>query len=88
MIVIEGKGYKMEKIIDSAFYNLSLLKKVNAGKENEREEFKIVSYGIPFETCIKQIVDYRLRNMEGVFTIREYLDYYKELVDELDKDFE
>ena len=87
-MVIEGNGYKMEKLADASFYNLSILTKVHAGTEKEREEFKIVGYGMPFDVCIKHIVDYRMAKLEGSYSPKEYIDLYEEMVNELGKDFD
>ena len=54
-MVIEYGKFKMEKLEDAPFYDLSILSVINAGKENEREEFKIIGYGMPFDSCIKRV---------------------------------
>lgn len=87
-MVIEGKDYKIEKLTDAPFYNLSKLVTVNAGTDKERTEFKIVGYGMPFDTCIKQIVDNRMAKLEGTYSPKEYVNLYEEMVNELGKDFE
>jgi len=79
-MTIEGSFFKMEKIDDSAFYNLSLLTKINKDTDKERVEFKLVAYGIPFDSCIRKIVNYQLRELEGTYTIKEYIEKYEELV--------
>lgn len=85
---IVGEFYKIEKIEDAPFYNLSLLTTINAGTEKERTEFKIVGYGMPFDSCIKRIVDYQLQTLEGEYTIKEYLEKYEELVEIISNEFE
>lgn len=87
-MVIEYSKFKMEKIENAPFYNLSILSVVNAGKENEREEFKIIGYGIPFDSCIKRIVDYEINRIEGIYTIKEYVEKYEELVNKIGNEFE
>jgi hypothetical protein len=87
-MVIEGKDYKIEKVNDSEFYNLSMLSVINKGTDKEREEFKIISYGIPFEVCIKKIADYRLRNIEGTYTLKEYIEKFKDIIKELEDEIE
>ena len=86
-MLIEGNGYRMEKLSEARFYNLSIPVLVNAGTDKEREDWKIVGYGMPFKECIRRIVDYRMRSLEGSYSIREYLDLNKELVEKLGKDF-
>jgi hypothetical protein len=87
-MIIQGKDYKIEKLENSEFYNLSLLSIINKGTDKEREEFKVISYGIPFDECIKKIVDYKLRQVDGTYTIKEYVDKYKDLVNEIGNEFE
>lgn len=87
-MTIEGNDYKMEKLTDASFYNLSIITIVNAGTDKEREEFKIVGYGMPFDSCIKQIVDYRMAKLEGSYSPKEYIDLYENMVVELRKDFD
>lgn len=87
-MVVEYDKFKMEKIEDAPFYNLSILSVVNAGKENEREEFKIIGYGMPFDSCIKRIVDYEMSQIEGIYTIKEYIDKHEELVNKIGNEFE
>lgn len=81
------KDFKITKLKDSYFYNLEKMETIN-GKDGKRQEYKINSNGIPFHVCIEKIVDYELRNLDGVYTINEYLDIYKNLVNELSKAFE
>ena len=70
------------------FIILSVLSVINAGKENEREEFKIIGYGMPFDSCIKRIVDYEINQIEGIYTIKEYVEKYEELVNKIGNEFE
>ena len=81
------KDFKITKLKDSYFYNLEKMETINE-KDGKRQEYKINSLGIPFHTCIEKIVDYELRNLDGVYTINEYLDIYKNLVNELSKAFD
>ncbi len=86
-MVVEGKGYKMEKLTDASFYNLSILTKVNADTDKEREEYKIVGYGMTFPDCLQRIVDFRLNQMDGIYSLKEFIDIYEEIVNEIGKDF-
>ena len=87
-MTIEGNGYKIEKLTDAPFYNLSITAVINVGTDKEREEYRIVGYGMPFDSCIKQIVDYRMAKLEGTYSPKEFVDLYEELVMELGKDFD
>ena len=87
-MVIEGKDFRMEKLKDAPFYNLSLLTTINKGTDKEREEYKIVSYGIPFDVCINKIVDYKMRRLEGRYTVQEYIEKYEQFVNEVGNEIE
>lgn len=84
-MIIEDQDFRIEKLKDCEFYDLSFLKIINEGKDNEREEFQVVAHGLPIDNCIKRVIDYRMRDEEGVYTLSEYLEKYKELVDEFAK---
>ena len=43
---------------------------------------------MPFDVCIKRIVDYQLQTLEGEYTIKEYLEKYEELVEIISNEFE
>lgn len=87
-MIIQGNGYKMEKLADAKFFNLSIVTTVNKGKDSERSDYKIIGYGIPFDICIKYVVDYRMRELEGEISVREYVEKFKDFVDIMDEDFE
>lgn len=82
MIVIEDANFRMEQV-SGPFFNLSFLSKINAGTEKEREEMKLVDYGLPFETCLKRIVSLEMSKEEGPFTVSEYIEKYKQIVNKM-----
>ena len=83
MITIKEKDFEMFQVKDGPFFDLSVLSKVNAGKSDEREEMKIVAYGIPFESAIKYIVSYKLLQEDAVYSVSELVEKYKEIVKEV-----
>jgi hypothetical protein len=83
MIIIEDVDFKMEQVKSSPFFNLSLMVPVNEGKSSERYEMKLIGYGMTFESCLKQIVSYKLTEYERTCTVQEYLDLYKQETDSL-----
>ena len=87
-MTINYKDFQIKKNADVPFFDLLIKKTVNAGKDNEREEYQTISYGIPFQSCIVVMINYQLRNTDGVFTLPQFYAYYKELVQELDKEFQ
>lgn len=87
MIVIEDYDFKMEQVKSSPFFNLSMMVAINEGKENERYELKIVGYGLPFESCLKKIVSYKLEELDITCSVSEYLELYTKETDNLMKLF-
>lgn len=87
-MIIKEQDFIIEKLDDLSFYNLSFSTVVNKGKEDERTEYKVVSYGIPFHTCIEMIVDYRMKNVEKELSLKEYVEKYKEEVNKIGELFE
>lgn len=85
MIVIKDKEFEMVQVKTSPFFNLSMLTTINAGKDTERQEMKIISYGIPFETCIQHIVSHRMSEIDDEFTASQYIEKYKSVVNEVCK---
>lgn len=73
-----------------SFFDLSILSKVNEGKDNEREELKLVGHGLPFEECIKQIVSFKMKELiipEKQYSVKEYISLYSKTIDEISKLF-
>lgn len=88
-MTIEGNDFKIYPIKDSYRFDLDIKYTVNAGKENERSEFKTIAYGVSLENAIKYIISYRLNNKfpEKVLSLKEYLKEYKEIMQELHKQY-
>ena len=86
-MIIENKDYILEQISkDSHFFDLTFPKVINKGKDNERKEMKLEAYGMPFDSCIKKIVDFRFRNLEGEFTLEEAIEKYSEFVSDIEEE--
>lgn len=83
MITIKDQDFEMEQIKSTPFFNLKLPTKVNEGKENERSEMKLVGYGMPFETCIQQIVSKRFSLEDKTYSVKEYIESYIVQVEKL-----
>lgn len=85
MIIIKDLTFIMEQVKSTPFFNLKLPVIVNEGKDNERTDMKIVGYGMPFETCIQQIISKRFAEDDTIYSVKEYIEEYiskvKELID-------
>lgn len=85
MKMIEDYDYKLTPINDaSPLFDLELLRIINKGKENQREEFKVEAYGIPLHAALKRIISYRILKGDEIISLAEYLKLYNEQVDKLD----
>lgn len=86
-MIIEGNDFRLTPIKDSGgWFDLELLKTVNKGKKNERQEFKNVAYGVTIETAIKYIINARIAtNSPEVIDLKTYLEEYKKNLDEIKK---
>ena len=85
MIVIKTEEFEMVQVHTGPFFNFSALTTINAGKETERKEMKLVAYGLPFETCMKQIVGMEMAKEKGEMSAREYIEKYKNAVEKVSK---
>lgn len=83
MLVIKEKNFEMVQT-SGPFFDLSILSKVNEGKENEREEMKLFAHGLPFDSCIKQIINHFI-DKNKVYSAKEYINEYKKAVDKIEK---
>ena len=87
-MLIEEKDFKLIPVSEtSELFDLEVLYTVNKGKENERQEFRNVGYGLPLESAIKKIATYRLNNKLGddPIGLRVYLEAYKDTINEIKK---
>lgn len=82
---IQENDFILESINDhSEMFDVSLLCKVNKGKENEREEMKIVAYGVPFEIALRYVIQHRtIHRLGEVTTLKDYIKVYREIYKEL-----
>ena len=83
---IEEKDFILETSNDSGlFWDLSLPKVVNKGKENERIEWDKPKYGLQLETALKYIAHCKAVNKLGdSSTLKDYIREYKNAVKELE----
>lgn len=77
-MIIEEQDFRLEQVSDTSDrFDLDLLHTINKGKENERQEFKNVSYGIPLELAIKKIILYRMNQKHETLSLKEFLKEYR-----------
>lgn len=86
-MIIEEKDFRLTPVKDGGDkFDLEFLKTINKGKENEKQEFKIVAYGISIEKAIKYIANNRLNNkIPGTIDLKTYIQEYRDITEELKK---
>lgn len=86
-MVIEEKDFRLTPVKDSGDrFDLELLRTVNKGKENERQEFKVVAYGVNIPAAIRYVTNARIiEKFPGTIDLKTYLEEYKNIVDEINK---
>lgn len=91
-MVIEGIDYKMESSrkegepFENWFFDLYFLKKVNEGKESEREEFKWEGYGCTTIACIDFIARFRRDKLQKSGDTRKGIDILGEEIAKITKE--
>lgn len=68
-------------------WDLELTKVVRPKGGEPRVEFKPEGYGMPLESCIKRIINKRISDKKETLSLKEYVEEYKQQVDELKKLF-
>jgi hypothetical protein len=81
-MVIQGEFFQIIPINEhSTQFDLKLLYKIKG--KNPREEYKDAGYGMPLEAAIKKCVQFAITNKHETMSLREYLDEYKKLLNEI-----
>lgn len=82
-MLIEEKDFRLSNDGESDYWDLELLKTVRPKGKPERQEFQVVGYGYSFSNALKVIVNYRISSKKDVYTLQEYIQDYKKIIDEL-----
>jgi hypothetical protein len=85
MIVIKDLDFEMEQIKGTPFFNLKMPVVINEGTPKERVDMRLVGYGMPFKSCLKQIISYKLDTEDKSYTMAEYMKEYDKVVAEIVK---
>lgn len=86
-MVIEEKDFRLIPIKDTGnMFDLELLKTVNKGKESERQEYRVVAYGVSFESAMKYVANARIAEKHpDTIDLKTYLQEYRNIIDEIKK---
>lgn len=92
-MTIEEADYRLKPAMNDAsnFWDLELLVTIKPKGTNSvaRKEFKSMGYGMPIESCIQRIANYRILHKHGgdaitmIQYLKEYISQIKELKDKL-----
>lgn len=83
-MIIEEKDFRLTPVKDCKDrFDLEILKTVNKGKESERQEFKVVAYGITLDSAFKYVANARLAEGSDVVDLKTYIQEYKNIIEEL-----
>lgn len=81
-MVIQGNFFQLTPVSEhSLLWDLKLLYKI--GGKNPREEYKEAGYGLTLDTAIKKCINYALNQRFEVLSLKEYLDEFKKLQEEI-----
>ena len=81
-MVIQGEFFQLTPVSEhSLLWDLKLLYKV--GGKNPREEYKEAGYGLTLDTAIKKCINYALNQKFDVLSLKEYLDEFRNLQNEI-----
>lgn len=81
-MVIQGEFYQLTPVNEHSLqWDLKLLYKI--GGKNPREEYKDAGYGLTLENAIKKCIQYALNQRFEVLSLKEYLDEFKRLQEEI-----
>lgn len=83
---IQEEDFILESIDDSSpFFDLELLHTIRPKGKEPRQEFKNSGYGLPIESAIKRIAQYRINNKhkDEAITLQTYFKEFKEEIEKL-----
>ena len=81
-MVIQGDFFQLTPSSEhSMSFDLKLLYKVKG--KNPREEYKDAGYGLSLESALKKCIQYALTQKYEVLSLKEYLDEFKKVSQEI-----
>lgn len=82
-MLIEEEDFRLINDGESDYWDLELLRTIRPKGKPERQEFQIVGYGYSFTNALKVIINHRLDTKKDVYTLKEYIQDYKNILDQL-----
>lgn len=82
-MLIEEADFRLTNDGESDYWDLELLKTVRPKGKPERQEFQVIGYGYSFPSALKVIANHRISLKQDVYTLKEYMQDYKKIIDQL-----
>lgn len=82
-MLIEEEDFRLSNDGESDYWDLELLKTVRPKGKPERREFQVIGYGYSFPNALKVIANHRMSMKKDVYTLKEYIQDYKKIIDYL-----
>lgn len=84
-MVIEESDFRLTSVNEySTKWDLELLYTVRPKGKEARTEFKAVAYGLPLESALKRVINFRISNKhQDVISLKDYLKEYKDQLNQL-----
>lgn len=82
-MLIEEEDFRLTNDGESDYWDLELLKTVRPKGKPERKEFQVIGYGYSFPNALKVIANHRISTKKDVYTLKEYMQDYKKIIDQL-----
>lgn len=84
-MVIEESDFRLTSVNEySTKWDLELLYTVRPKGKEARTEFKAVAYGLPLESALKRVINFRINNKhQDAISLKDYLKEYKDQLNQL-----
>lgn len=83
-MIIEESDFRLTES-SGPFWDLELLYTIKPKGKPERQEFKDAGYGMTLEHCIKRIIIHRLEQKQEVYSLKGFLEDYRQEINRLEK---
>lgn len=84
-MTIEESDFRLTSVNEySTKWDLELLYTVRPKGKEARTEFKAVAYGLPLESALKRVINFRINNKhQDAISLKDYLKEYKDQLNQL-----
>ena len=84
-MIIEESDFRLTSVNEySTKWDLELLYTIRPKGKEARTEFKAVAYGLPLESALQRVINFRIDNKHSdVIKLKDYLKEYKEQLKQL-----